>query len=84
MTNTQFTKQLFTILDDLLETGITSCNVHQARLHLDYLFDTFEELDGLEIDEPTLLDSLFPDLKNGLNSLTIFPENSDVTNGENY
>ena len=52
MTNTQFTKQLFMILDDLLETGITSCNVHQARLHLDYLFDTFEELDGLEIDEP--------------------------------
>ena len=67
MTNTHFTTQLFTILDNLLETGITSCNVHQARLQLDYLFDTFEEFDGVEIDD-----------------FTIFPESTDVTNGENY
>jgi len=67
MTNTQFTKQLFTILDDLLETGITSCNIHQARLEFDYLFDTFEEFDGVEIDD-----------------LTISPESTDVTHGENY
>ena len=77
MTNTQFTKQLFTILDDLLEAGITSCNVHQARLELDFLFDTFEEFDGLKNDEPTFLDCLFPDLQNGLDSLTIFPESKD-------
>jgi len=48
MTNTQFTKQLFTILDELLEAGITSCNIHQARERLDYLFDEYEEMDGVE------------------------------------
>ena len=81
MTQLQFTTQLFTILNDLLEAGITSCNVHQARLEFDYLVDQFEEMDGLEIDEPITLNNFFPDLQDGLNSLTIFPESKDVTHG---
>ena len=48
MTNTQFTRQLFTILDDLLGTGISSCNIHEASEQLDYLFDEYEEMDGIE------------------------------------
>ena len=84
MTNTQFTKQLFMILDDLLEAGITSCNIHQARLEFDYLFDQFDEFDGVDYDEQNSLDCLFPDLQDGLDSLTIFPESADVTHGENY
>jgi len=82
MTNLQFTTGLLNIINELLEAGISSCNIHEARERLDYLFDEFEEMDGVEIDEPITLDNFFPDLQDGLNSLTIFPESVDVTHGE--
>ena len=48
MTNLQFTTQFLDIINDLFEAGITSCNIHEARTQLDYLFDKYEEMDGLE------------------------------------
>lgn len=47
MTNLHFTAEFIAILNDLLEVGITCCNVHEARLQLDYLFDSFEECEGV-------------------------------------
>ena len=49
MTKLAFTTGLFNIINDLLEVGITSCNIHEARTQLDYLFDDFEEQDGLPV-----------------------------------
>jgi len=34
---------MFTILDELLAMGITSCSAHVARLKLDFLFNTYEQ-----------------------------------------
>jgi len=72
MTNLEFTTQMMDIINELLEVGITSCNIHDTRTKLDYLFDDFEEQDGLDEEIPNLSDCFFPDLENDLNALTIF------------
>lgn len=43
MTKLQFVSNLLNIINGLLEAGIDSCNVHEARCYLDALFDNFEE-----------------------------------------
>jgi len=72
MTNLEFTTQMMDIINELLEVGITSCNIHDARTKLDYLFDDFEEQDGLNEESPNLSDCFFPDLENDLTILSIF------------
>ena len=50
MTKLELTTELLNIVDNLLEAGITACNVHEARIQLDYLFNDFEEDEALDDD----------------------------------
>jgi len=43
MTNLEMVTELTEIINNLLASGITSCNIHETRTQLDYLFDEFEE-----------------------------------------
>ena len=43
MTNLEMVTELTEIINNLLASGINSCNVHEAKMQLDYLFDEFEE-----------------------------------------
>ena len=67
---------LFTILDELLEIGMNSCTIHEARMKIDALFSDFEpeEEHEKELIEDMVLDALdlyFPNMKAELNALTI-------------
>jgi len=70
MEQVQFMSELFIILNDLLEMGITACNAHVARMKIDDLFQAFQE------EEPDVapnhLNHFFPNLENDLNKITIF------------
>lgn len=46
MTRLEFITQFTTITNDLLQAGITGCNIHETRQQLDWLFDKFEEYEG--------------------------------------
>jgi len=52
MTKFQFILELLGTINLLLETEITSCTVHQARICLDSIFETFEELGDTPVSEP--------------------------------
>ena len=51
MTNLEMVTELTEIINNLLASGINSCNVHEAKMQLDYLFDEFEEGENAEADE---------------------------------
>ena len=53
MTNLEMVMELTNIINDLLASGLNSCNVHEAKMQLDYLFDEYEEGEGenVEVDE---------------------------------
>ena len=70
---------LFCILNELLAAGINSCHNHQARTHINKLFHDFvanehSNKECFEDDTPDHLSYLFPDLKQQLGGLTLFPE----------
>lgn len=75
----QLATTFLTIVNDLLNVGITPCNAHQARLLLDDLFRKFEE--QVEADEAKAyadddhdpLRALFPNVQEDLDGLTLFP-----------
>ena len=70
---------IFTILNDLLVAGITSCHLHEAHMLLDALLYEFEQsqadiVNTVEDSAINALDHLFPNLENQLGALTIFPK----------
>ena len=73
-----FATDFLTIINDLLQTGITPCTAHHAHLLLDDLFEAFEyeaeELEALAEDNHTsnALNHFFPDLQEQLDGLTLF------------
>ena len=77
---------IFTILNDLLAAGITSCNLHVAHMQLDALLYEFEQsqadivVDLVEDSAINALDHLFPNLENELNALTTFPKSEVAFN----
>ena len=84
MTKLELTTELFNIVDNLLEAGITSCNIHEARTQLDYLFDDFEESEGVsyessqeETSDPINMTTFFCDLNK-----MVFNDNGIFTGGE--
>ena len=64
---------IFTILNDLLKVGVTSCNLHEAHMQLDALLEEFEQSQADIVEDSAInaLDHLFPNLESELNSLTI-------------
>ena len=64
---------IFATFNDLLEAGVTSCNLHEAHMQLDALLEEFElsQADIVEDSAINALDHLFPNLENNLNALTI-------------
>ena len=58
MTKLELTTELLNIVEGLLEAGITACNIHEARIQLDYLFDDFEEdeIIDCELEEDEAMD----------------------------
>ena len=67
---------IFTILNDLLVAGITSCHLHEAHMQLDALLYEFEQSQADIVEDSAInaLDHLFPNLENQLNALTTFPK----------
>jgi len=53
MTNLEMVTELTEIINNLLASGLNSCNVHEAKMQLDYLFDEYEEgeVENVEVDE---------------------------------
>ena len=83
----QLMMELFTILDDLLEIGMNSCTIHEARIKIDALFSDFEPEEEYEKEliEDTILNALdqyFPNMKAELNALTITITSEDDVNAD--
>ena len=51
MTNLEMVTELTEIINNSLASGLNSCNVHEAKMQLDYLFDEYEEGENVEVDE---------------------------------
>ena len=63
MTNLEMVTELTEIINNLLASGITSCNIHETRTQLDYLFDEFEEVDSAENTENEADEDIVFDVK---------------------
>ena len=85
----------FTILNELLEAGMTSCNVYEAHIRLDDLFKAFEdeaeanedllnaELNAMPsnlVDMPIHAETFFQDLTEHLDIPIVLNESEGITN----
>ena len=66
--------EIFVILNDLLQVGVNSCSVHEARMQINAILETHEQIQAEMEGYRRIGDSdhVFPNLDSELNALTTF------------